>query len=366
MIDEVFFPEEKDVFISLLPKLYKKQYKPCENNFIVKENDKVKATVGLFYSNISVCGKNIKCGGIGNVAVTQDSRSKGYMIDCMNMAIEDMKRNKADLSLLGGQRQRYGYFSFEPSGVCCNFSVNKKNIKHCFGENSKCGLNIKELDPENRNELEQIDKLFRAEHYYVEHDIDMLYDIMCSWRAKTYVMEKNAVVKGFFSVSKGNDSIKNYRAVDKQSLKELVLAVFETVDASSLTFNTPMFYKQAVEFFTNVAEHSTLSHSACYTVLNFENVCSAFLELELKNKKLCDGKIVLLIHGFNGDENLEFKVQEGKATVRKTDKTHDLEFSHNEAMRLLFSLFSNERNNLPPEVQQWLPFSLYFYHCDSV
>lgn len=55
--------------MELLPKLYKKQNNPCKNNFVVKEGDEIKGAVGLFYSDLIVCGEKLRCGGIGNVGV---------------------------------------------------------------------------------------------------------------------------------------------------------------------------------------------------------------------------------------------------------------------------------------------------------
>ena len=120
MLDDVFFiedkPETRRNFLELLPKLYKEEYDPCANNFTVTEDGEIKAAVGLYYDDAVAAGRKLKAAGIGNVAVTRDCRGKGYMIDCLNRAIEDIKSSGADYSVLGGHRQRYGYFGYEPAG----------------------------------------------------------------------------------------------------------------------------------------------------------------------------------------------------------------------------------------------------------
>ena len=101
MLDEVFFaddpPETRTNFMELLPKLYKKQYNPAASNVVVKENGVLKAAVGGYASEVSAAGRRLRVYGIGNVAVSKDSRRKGYMIDCMNMALDIMKKEEMSI-----------------------------------------------------------------------------------------------------------------------------------------------------------------------------------------------------------------------------------------------------------------------------
>ena len=59
----------KTDFPSLLPKLYKREYNTMENHYIVKENGKIKAIVGVFSMDLMVLDKKLKVGGIGTVSV---------------------------------------------------------------------------------------------------------------------------------------------------------------------------------------------------------------------------------------------------------------------------------------------------------
>ena len=96
-----FNGNEKD-FKKLLPKLYKPEYDPCYSNYVVTENGKLKAAIGAFDSDLSVDGEILKSRVIGNVAVHPYSRSKGYMKDCMRLALRDMIEDGVDFSILGG------------------------------------------------------------------------------------------------------------------------------------------------------------------------------------------------------------------------------------------------------------------------
>ena len=368
-LDEVFFrdddPETKRDFMSLLPKLYQPRYDPCYNNFCVMEGDTVKAAVGLYYNTVSAGGEALRCGGIGNVAVARDARSKGYMINCMNQALDDMIASKTDFGLLGGQRQRYGYFSFEPAGLQYSFGFNLSNIRHCFGSDAENILDVREIAPQDTQTLEAVERLLRSESCYAPHQPDELYDILCSWRSRPFAAFKGEAFRGFFTVGR-EGGLGDFKAVDADACKEMVLAVFETVQNPQLGFTVAPFDKTGLDFFTVTAENCSLRHSECYTVLCFERVLRAFLKVKAALEPLCDGEASFLIHGRAGDENLAVSVKAGVPEVAKSQGPAAFELGHHEAMRAFISLSSAERRTFPPQIAQWFPLPMFTYHFDSV
>ena len=98
-------------FKKLLPKLYKYDYEPAVSSYVAIDDGKLKAAVGAFDHDITVCGHYLKTRGIGNVAVHPYTRGSGYMKKLMNIALDDMIADGVVLTVLGGRRQRYNYFS---------------------------------------------------------------------------------------------------------------------------------------------------------------------------------------------------------------------------------------------------------------
>ena len=87
-INYVFgFNGTKDDFVKLLPKLYKPEYLPCENNYVVTEDGKLKAAIGVYPRELDVMGTKLKFHGVGNVAVHPYSRSKGYMRELLGTGV---------------------------------------------------------------------------------------------------------------------------------------------------------------------------------------------------------------------------------------------------------------------------------------
>ncbi len=367
-LDEVFFTDDEEPkrdFLTLLPKLYKKENDPCAANHIVKEGDKIRAAVGLFYYPVIAGGERLLCGGIGNVAVGRESRSKGFMKETMNMAMQDMLKTGADYSMLGGQRQRYGYFSFEPAGVKYVFNVSVTNLRHYFGIDAENELEVKPLEPGDIEHLKQIDALLRSQPHYADTPVDKLFDVLCSWHSKPYIALKDGEFKGFFTVGRGG-GLSDFKAASKDDLKQLVLAIFETVQDNSVGFDVAPFDNDSLEFFTVLAENCHVRHAECCSILRFENTARAFLKVKAAKEPLCDGSLVMLIHGFGGDEHFEIRVRGGEVTVEKTHKTPDVELGHHEAVRFLYSLYSKERRELGSAAKQWFPLPLYCSHFDAV
>jgi len=368
-LDEVFFtdddPETKRDFLNLLPKLYKPEYDPCFNNFIVKEGDAIKGAVGLYYNEIMAGGEKLRCGGIGNVAVAKDSRSKGYMIECMNMAMDDMKAGKADFGLLGGQRQRYGYFGFEPAGVRYSFSVNLSNLRHCMGKDAENELDVREVTADDKETLAQIDEMIRRESYYAIHPPEQMYDILCSWRHKPYAAFKDGVLKGFFTRNY-EGGLADFKAIDAESINQMILAVFETVQDKNIGFSVAPYDTDCLDHFTKIAESCSIGHPECYVVINFANTVRGLLKVKAATEPVTDGCIKLFIHGDAGDEKIKISIKDGKVEVVPTDEAPDLELDHFQAIRLLFALSSAERRNLTCSAAQWFPLPLHCFSFDSV
>lgn len=117
-------------FPALLPKLYSPSVNTATSHFLAEEEDGIKALVGSFPLDLHVLDYDLKGFGIGTVCVDPDARSKGYMKQLMTNALAEMHEEKADFAVLGGQKQRYEYFGFTPSGTHLNFTLTATNLRH--------------------------------------------------------------------------------------------------------------------------------------------------------------------------------------------------------------------------------------------
>lgn len=370
VLDDVFFcddtTEPKQKFMDLLPKLYKDKYDPGYNNLIVKEDGEIKAAVGCYPLEEVAAGRKLKIMGIGNVAVTRDCRGKGYMIDLMNMALDIMKQDDYDYSLLGGQRQRYGYFGYEPAGCSYGFSISKRNIKHLAGSDAKSKFTARELTEADIKAIKRIKAINEASAAYTVRSEKMMVDILQSWRSVPYAAFEGDEFKGYFVTDRYDGGVRELRAEKTEDMLDLIMCAMETTGKDEIGFCLPVFDAEACEYMAKICGNSSIYNTDMLNILNFGRFIEAFLAVKAERINLCPGTLNLLIHGCKRDENITISVDAKNVTVAVTDAKPDFELDHIDAIKFLTGLFSKDRFDLPAFAQSWFPLDFFGFGLDNV
>lgn len=368
LINKVFgFDGVERDFRTLLPKLYRPGRTPQAENYVVVENDVCVAAVGAFSHTVQVCGTVIPCRGIGNVAVAEAARGRGYMKDCMNLALADMVKDGIAMSTLGGRRQRYRYFGYEKVGVCYTFVLNADNLRHTLGAEFLPCLDIRQVDASDTALLRSIRALSSSGRYVPERSEEDFFDILSTWQASVWVGTRDGRLVGY-ALREPSGLISEIRVTGAEELLPFLCALQLHLGTDMLTLRLPEHEDDCLRILSTVAEGCQIGCSMSYNVLNYRLVCDAFLRLRATYAPLPDGRLTLRIHGWAGDEHLALSVQDGVPSVHalSPDETSELELSHEEAMRLLFAPLCPERKSLSPVVQAWLPLPIWMYRADEV
>lgn len=367
-LDEVFFtddPEGRD-FYNLLPKCYKDQYRPAYNNFVVQdENGEFRSAIGNFYNDMTVGGEPIKACCIGNVAVGKNYRSMGYMIELMDMSVEDMGRNGVDVAYLGGQRQRYGYFGFETSGTVYRFDFSRSAYRHAL-KAVPCGLDVEELRSDDSESIAQINRLYSRLPIRSNRKPESYYDILRSWRDRPYILKKDGEFVGYFIFDFFKHNVCEFDVVDPKYFPNLVAAVLENCEEYHIGFAVAPFESEKIKFFTENSDGFNIEGCEMILVYNFKKIIRAYLKAKAGYAKLCDGAVTVLIHGKYGDESFRIEVINNDVKVEKFDGKAEYELSHHEATRAFFSNLPADREKFPASVQQWLPLHVYLSSSDTM
>lgn len=364
-LDKVFFSEEEEIrFLTLLPKLYKEQYKPAENNIILKEDGVIKAAVGCFPVDAVAAGRKMKIMGIGNVAVTEDCRRKGYMIDLMNMALENMIAEGYDYSLLGGQRQRYEYFGYVPAGNGISFTINKGNISRIRNGNTETDFTAEILEENNTDAIAKIKALYDDMPFRAERKAENLFDILCSWGCRPYVVCKNGEFKGYFSMKK--NYVAEVKAVNAEDLLDIFLCIMKTFEIESITYTVPAYDTETCDYMTKRCCGMSFCHVEQLNVFNYAKFIEAFLTIKAERMNLCSGTLNVLVHGYAKDEMLAITVDGKTVTVAETDAVPDVELDKLEAVAFFAGQFAVKRLSLPAFAQNWFPVDFFMFGLDNV
>lgn len=367
LLDLTFgFTQNNDSFMNLLPKLYKDEYCPAKNNIILDVQGDMRAAVGLYYSSLDICGTKLKTAGIGNVAVHPDHRNKGYMQFCMLLALDEMKQNMVDIAALGGARQRYEHFSFEPAGIQFAFNYKTENVRRTLGAGKKSKFRTVALKGSDTEIFEEISNIYNSRNFKAERNAEKMYDILRTWKAIPYAVFEEDEFKGWFALNDEKTNVYEIGYKNEEDIEELILAALETSGLESVRIVAPPFDKPLCKYLALNCEIYNIEHPEQFTILCYENVIRAFLKLKATYCDLPDGEIKMFIQGEKLPEQLKITVKNNNVTVEETDEKPDIILKHLEAMRLVGGLYSERRNELPAACQAWFPLPLFSYGLDNV
>lgn len=361
------FEDNENGFLTLLPKLYKQEYNPSAQNYVVRTTDgRLKAAVGAYDLDQYVAGTTLKARGIGNVCVIHEARQEGYMKLLMDMAINEMIADGVDLSALGGRRMRYRYFSFDSAGPQYRFNLEANDLRHFFGDDHGQKFEYFEITSPDAKELAEMKALYEAQPFSSGRGgQSQLFDVLKTWRERVFAARDKSTGR-FVGYSVGHMNISELMLADEGDLDEYLHGYMKSQEAGGLHIALPYYRKKFAARLLDYASDAGFSNSERYTILNYKNVITAFLRLAAAESELADGRVTLLIHGRAGDEKLELAVSGGVPYVETTSKEPDFELSHFDAINVLFAATSVKREMLPTVVRSWLPLPLYTYHADVV
>ena len=364
-----FNGREQD-FPKLLPKLYARADDPAASSYVITEGGRLKAAVGAFDHSMKVCGRELKCRSIGNVAAHPYDKSRGFMKTLMNMALDDMVRDGVVMSTLGGRRQRYNYFSYEKSGSSYRFSVNADNMRHTFGADREARhrFDVRPVKADDAASLDAIAALTERQSYCPIRPRARLHDILRSWKMVPVALWEEDRFAGYAVMRDSTVTELLLVEESREEISDAIICLYDWKRAETLTFRLPEFATAYIEVLYTLAENYAIEINESYSILNFRAVADAFLALKATYTDLPDGKMTLLIHGRGGDERITLAVANGETSVTEaaSDETPDAELSHLEAVNFLFSSFDLARQKLPTLTRSWLPLPIWMYAADEV
>jgi hypothetical protein len=353
-----FNGDDRD-FVKLLPKLYKPEYDPCHSNYVVTENGKLRAAIGAFDSELSVNGEILKSRGIGNVAVHPYSRSKGYMKDCMHLALRDMIEDGVDFSILGGQRQRYQHFGFEHAGQEISVGVDRGNLRRAFENVPLTPLEFRDVNADDAELLDRIHALHAAKPVHTIRPRAAFYDIARSWRSSLTAILKDGNFRGYFIGGLGELTLADH--ADTVDVVRNYVAQRGDVHLSFPVWETDLLAR-----ITRFGGGISFDHCEMFNILNYPHVIAALLRFKAKREELGDGELSLFIRGFAGDVSVRIAVKNNEVSVEEGASDCALALGHLEAISFLCGLWSPYRLALTPAVRSWFPLPFYVDTADHV
>jgi predicted N-acetyltransferase YhbS len=353
-------------FPAILPKLYKREYFMDGVHYIAREEGRIKAAVGSYPLEMKVPGDTLPGMGIGMVSVHPYCRSRGFMQVLMRMAVEDMKSGGMAFSCLGGQRQRYEYFGYTPSGLSCCFECRTANIRHTLGRELKTGLSLRRISGGDTELLDRLYAMHESKPVHVLRRKDRFFDILSSWKSSVFAVMEGPRMAGYLICNPGGNRIHEINLEDNARTAEVMGLFLQTQGCNSVSVQIQPHEREKIAAFSCFAETYTMSHAYHFAVFDYRRFVLPFLKLKSSLNTLPGGSFTLQREG---GPKLTLAVTNGQASLAETGEPAALSLSPASAVRFLFSADYAAGSAVVagnPFLQGLLPLPLSFETADEV
>jgi predicted acetyltransferase len=158
---------QRNDFDRLLPKMWQRDDEYMGKHFGLFEDSKLLAAVGIYPFKVHIGDKVLNFATTGNVATHPDHEGKGYFSKLFELTMAELEKEGFDAARLGGARQRYGRFGYEPCGSIYKFTFTKANREKCFDKSYE-DIEISELSANDIAGIKFTDELYTSLPFYVE------------------------------------------------------------------------------------------------------------------------------------------------------------------------------------------------------
>ena len=356
-------------FENLLPKLYRADDGLMGCLYALRRGGGIRAVAGVHPLTWKVGAATLPIAGIGGVSTHPDCRGQGMMQRLMTHCVGVMKEEGYPISVLGGQRQRYGYFGYEKCGVEVELRLNKSNIRHCFGTSSN--IRFEPLDRGKAERMEAARGFHDALTVRAERSPQDFHTVLRSWRAVPYAALEKGELAGYVAVSLEGNELAEVVGRDGDTAFEIARAWVEQGDAESLTLAVGPLAGRFLHRLGEVCEASALRGSGNWQVFDWPGVISALLAAKAaaapSGAPLADGRVTLGIGGYGA---VAISAAAGEVSCERVEEPPAISCDPHLAHRLLFGPLAPSQSLPLPKaaaaLESWCPLPLYWPRQDAV
>lgn len=346
-------------FKTLIPKEYSDRVPGTATHYIaVREDGVIRAMTANLPVSLRFGNQILKTGMIGTVSVHPYARGEGHMKMLMKMLLDDAKERDFDLLVLGGQRQRYGYFGFEGGCAGAAYEISETNVRHALKNVDDSEITFETLEAENAEGVDYAWKLANARKMGGVRPRDTFLEIMHTWHSPMRLICANKKPIGY--VMGGLDgNISELELENEGDLFRVLKAFFRLDGMHSFAICASPCEVERAKLLGSIAESVQIVPQERIRVLNWLRVLNATLQLKSEYAELQDGALVLKI----GENTYRLHVQNGKPDVQITDEAPDRVYTELQAIQKLFgvesALFRENKD------YNWLPLPMFFSGADT-
>lgn len=339
-------------FEQSIPKVYGSHIDSADMQYVAVDDEKgIRGLVAVMPNELYVGGDTLKIGYIGTVSVHPEARGEGHMKKLMQMAIDGMKADGVDISLLGGQRQRYEYFGFAKGGVGYAFTVGEPNVRHALKNVDASAVTFEEIGHDSPW-VEAAHALFEKQPVRFRRDRSAFVDICRNYLTQPWAVLENGAFVGYLVCSRDKDSIAEINVVSMDALDKTVKAWLTQNGLKRIGMLFPEWQRDALKHLGAYAGDTSLEMRVQSSVYNPRNVLKALLTAKAEYAKLENASMAFSVEG----DCFTVAVKDGEVSISDGGE-NPVCLNTLEASQLFAYPFDYEERVETP--QGWFPLPLY-------
>lgn len=361
-------------FRRTLPKAYLANRAMVPTHHLIKEEGRIKALIDVYPGELRLDKESLSYGYIGTVSVHPRARSKGYMIELMKNAEDQLRRDGADFILLDGNRHRYQHYGFEKAGMKYCFNITRDSIRHYVNAQSLgCGqkdkIYFEFVDSVEHEAVDMMYDLYQKRHVTARHDKEEFYLCLCGWEANTYAVMIDDECIGYMNTTAEDDNVYEFALKDNSQLSAVIWAFMQEMEPHELAVNVGMDEVEEISILDELSDYYTLNMSHQMKILNYESVLRFMLMWKQQAEgELCDGSYVIGVEDIQ--TNYRLSIKNGVVCVEQTADEADVVYSALELIRTLttsyyFHEVRKKGSLLRKAPQGWFPLPFYLPVTDA-
>lgn len=340
-------------FAALIPKVYGDGHDYSHIHAIALEDGEIRGCVAVLPVDMTIAGQQLRMGYLGSVSVHRLSRGAGHMKKTMQMQIEKAKADGLDLIVLGGQRQRYGYFGFYPAGHGYEYSVTQSNVRHALKDVDASAFTFEALEAGVGSEYAYA--LYQQQPVCGSRTAENFAELALTFESKGWLILENGQKAGYLIASNDGKGIREIVLQNPAQVPAVLKAWLALQQVRGLYVDAAPYNVTLNRTLAAFAEYYSLGQDGLVHCLNYANVIRCWMTLKNSISPLSEGMLRLNIDG----ETIEIKVADGVVSAEKTDAPADLSLTAEEAHYLLFSANRFYAPVIPGIPAEWFPLPLF-------
>jgi predicted N-acetyltransferase YhbS len=116
-------------FLRDSPHHWRPEFMDWAHILLAEDEGRIAALVRIFSLDLVQNGAVLRAGGIGAVSTATWARGRRHMTHLLEWAVRMMREEGFVVSLLWGDRHRYGAFGFESAGRILQVSINERGLQ---------------------------------------------------------------------------------------------------------------------------------------------------------------------------------------------------------------------------------------------